>query len=903
MHLTNIILLNEANVYNIENVVNGFSVKKYIQQNIAGISDPTIAQQLAKKLQTFLINDERFLHQLTKLPHNAPDWAQQALQRGDLMFFAPTPELGDVMSNIAHYIEAAIENTKSPDNNIVVRAKQELNAIPKIQNLDLLGQKANQYFATASKTTSRDTEGMQPLNEYNGWIWYKLVSEEAFKREGNVLQNCIGKHWTKAKTDSEGNTIYILRSSSDDSVVAIRARGKDIQEIKGKNNKPPVAKYMGYVFNFIKDTTLEVSNSQAKSELKRAGYWVFGNKFIVPLEQAVDMYFDENTKKLHRIEPDDTVEIGGVEMDYYSTPDMVKHILEFTGSDVSHSHVKELYKGSLDNSVPLLFPIRTDNTIGTPVQLSGQNFSGEMKYIVGKFVIEMADAKNYKLGPSLQSTFGITATKPYKLIVDTAKFIGRVADFDKIELEDNIDGFAAWTVAQKYISGATGPRNEFHISTHDYEAETKKGHRFEKTKYIYRNYRAYGGGSTHNMLLFADKNNQVFFISFPYRVSSKDLNPVRRLVSTENLTLAKNASNNKKIVVVPPNTIMTKEEFLTQKISGHTGGVAEVEFENGYKFKKPTGEALTNWLEQTSGSTKTDTVYMLYNQANEPLVAVQVSKNKITGIYANDERPYVIEYNRRNNIKSLPTHKSLDFKYGSYIKALSKKLNLDINVKHLMLSPGKKIADLLLVVVGNPGVLRSVAFKAVHVSPASAPGVDAAYNMLDRPLRQMGLITIGPGSRRGSIALTPTEKGRAVARRLLAGEEIPMLSLTSGGDENIVGGNEPIKPEAPAPRPVRTPTPAAGGEAPVRAARGGEGRQQGRNKAQEIYDLFVQMTNDNNGTMPARGAFIAAIQQPPYNMTPAGASTYAYNVKTKYLQQHGQLGETFTFREWLLAML
>jgi len=26
-------------------------------------------------------------------------------------------------------------------------------------------------------------------------------------------------------------------------------------------------------------------------------------------------------------------------------------------------------------------------------------------------------------------------------------------------------------------------------------------------------------------------------------------------------------------------------------------------------------------------------------------------------------------------------------------------------------------------------------------------------------------------------------------------------------------------------------------------------------------------------------------------------------MKTKYLQQHGQLGETFTFKEWLMAIM
>jgi hypothetical protein len=206
------------------------------------------------------------------------------------------------------------------------------------------------------------------------------------------------------------------------------------------------------------------------------------------------------------------------------------------------------------------------------------------------------------------------------------------------------------------------------------------------------------------------------------------------------------------------------------------------------------------------------------------------------------------------------------------------------------------MAQMLNYVVSYPGNARARALKAAHVGPMSAPGIDAPYNKLDRPMIQLGLITSAPGSRRGSTELSPTAKGREVARMLRNGEDVPMFDLVTQTSK-LKGGNDPDpEPEVvPTPKPQKEP-----GAAPVHAP---VGTHRNGTKAQQIYNLYSQMTADNNGVQPTRAAFIALIKQPPFNMTPAGASTYQYNMKTKYQQQHGQLGETFTFKEWLIAML
>jgi hypothetical protein len=73
-------------------------------------------------------------------------------------------------------------------------------------------------------------------------------------------------------------------------------------------------------------------------------------------------------------------------------------------------------------------------------------------------------------------------------------------------------------------------------------------------------------------------------------------------------------------------------------------------------------------------------------------------------------------------------------------------------------------------------------------------------------------------------------------------------------------------------------------------------------KAQMAVARFREMAQANNGTPPARGEFIAVLRQPPFDMTPAGASTYYHNIKVKYAQEQGQVGETFSFKDFLMIV-
>ena len=268
-------LLLEANIINVKEEYNGTSIATYLKQFVDNLPQ-NLQQPFLKKLSTFLVNDERFHYAVRELPANAPEWAQKAVAARQLFAFKPTETLTDTLTHITHYLSAAAEDAKeSPSPDVRVTAQRELAGFVKAENLDILKKSSDEYFKTGSRKDSRDVAGsVKVFDAGGGYIWYKLVDEEAFRREGTVLQNCIGRIWTKSRAEREEMIICVLKTGEGDSVVAMRIheKTKEFHELKGKNNQPPIEKYMLPCIKFINHMKLK-PHAYARGDLHQAGYY------------------------------------------------------------------------------------------------------------------------------------------------------------------------------------------------------------------------------------------------------------------------------------------------------------------------------------------------------------------------------------------------------------------------------------------------------------------------------------------------------------------------------------------------------------------------------------------------------------------------------------------------------
>lgn len=258
-------LLNEANVFNVTEPYTftnddgekfDVSLTKYLDFYLQFFNDPNIEKMFIKKLTKLLVNDERYLHHVRKLPDNAPEWAVKAVKAKTLVVFKSEQELDSVLEHMSHYLAALEEDVMSENQDIATFAEREIKGFPKAESLDLLAKKSQDYFKRGTKKSDRSEEGLVQIHDHgDGYKWFLLKNQAAFEREGKSLQNCIGKQYTAAKAKAEGYAMIVLRKPNGASVVAASVKNKvdKIDEMKGKNNKAPLEKYMVYVIKFIND--------------------------------------------------------------------------------------------------------------------------------------------------------------------------------------------------------------------------------------------------------------------------------------------------------------------------------------------------------------------------------------------------------------------------------------------------------------------------------------------------------------------------------------------------------------------------------------------------------------------------------------------------------------------------
>lgn len=359
-------LLIEANLLNGKDPYNGVSITSFLEPYTHGMTTPEGKQMFMKKLSRLLMADERFLYAVRELPQGAPDWAQQAMEKGDLVFFQPSDELKDNVENLSHYIASLEQDIAGTDANAKAVATREFQGFPKAESLDLLIGKVQEYFSRgAEKQDATNAEGMKAVLEApGGYVWYRLEEPKAFYREGQTLQNCIGRNYTAENTRATNTVIYVLRDSSNSSVVATRIKDNEMQEVKGKNNQPPIPRYMPAVQKLI--NTFNITLAQGgKNDVGNSGYY-YHDGLLYSKAQAVAKLI--SVPKLYDI-PGTDAYVGKVTSESAKlVADLYLHNTYYWKDDVP-----EIYEARASDKDPLVaVHVGDRKTIDKVIRMSGK---------------------------------------------------------------------------------------------------------------------------------------------------------------------------------------------------------------------------------------------------------------------------------------------------------------------------------------------------------------------------------------------------------------------------------------------------------------------------------------------------------------------------------------------------
>lgn len=228
-------ILVEANVLNMKDV------DAFIAEHIPPNADPRIAQFFQRNLRRWLINNDEFHQQVVDVPDDAPAWAHEAADKDMLVSFQPNAGLNDFVSHLGDALTEI--------------ATVEPRLLDRLARLDPIGVRnlTDEFYARrrSQAVTVTHMPGEKPLIEYpDGARWIELTTPECMEYEGNLMGHCVGSiHRDHVGTGT--NRYFSYRDAKNEPHITAHARGSELQEIKGKRNQPPVAKYIPRVVEFL----------------------------------------------------------------------------------------------------------------------------------------------------------------------------------------------------------------------------------------------------------------------------------------------------------------------------------------------------------------------------------------------------------------------------------------------------------------------------------------------------------------------------------------------------------------------------------------------------------------------------------------------------------------------------
>jgi len=268
-------------------VINNFPAKKIIQYELMDIIPPDADKQkivqgaaviqYPNDPETFGILSGRTQEQTLSLPV----WAANALQRGEEIYFLDskaifgrggldyqTRMIADWFRNLSRTNPQLLE-------------PHRLNRMSWAQAL----QGTEKYHEELKRRKEADIEEEGDKELYldlgqNGQ-WWKLTGPSCLDREGNLMGHCVADYIDDVESDEA--IILSLRDSKNNPHVTVElrpfemkdAQGIAIEQIKGKENEPPVKKYWPQVEELLKhlksETTITAGDGMGEEDLLAMG--------------------------------------------------------------------------------------------------------------------------------------------------------------------------------------------------------------------------------------------------------------------------------------------------------------------------------------------------------------------------------------------------------------------------------------------------------------------------------------------------------------------------------------------------------------------------------------------------------------------------------------------------------
>lgn len=261
--IESLIQLNERNVLNISDI------DDYVKEISHRSEHPEVFHWLSSTFRKYLINDYENASPIYPggVTRKFPDWVTKAQLRGEEVFqvyFLPDDKRD--FEHVVDFLNYSVENSQTLPQEFRIR---DMTRISVSDAIDKSKEWTRWLHKQSHQTDS--TEGTEVITKMEGFTWVKVLTSGALDYEGEIMGHCVGSY--ADAVEKKRCEIYSLRDSSGEPHVTIEVRGREIEQIKGKQDKPVIEKYRPYCLKFVSSGLFNISEKTKDLDNIGAAFW------------------------------------------------------------------------------------------------------------------------------------------------------------------------------------------------------------------------------------------------------------------------------------------------------------------------------------------------------------------------------------------------------------------------------------------------------------------------------------------------------------------------------------------------------------------------------------------------------------------------------------------------------
>lgn len=261
-----------------------FESPDYVYQHRDEIIKGILNQYIKLRVRDYILNmeNEPAFIPVDENRTDLPSWTGAVFNKGGKLYEFDGTKMSDKLRTdiitvrdylydvAGMYVDKVIETAKQTKRKPRIRYDY-LKTSNEFATFDMALDAAHQWHEHMAEELARRNKGKELLKKSlvgvqhimdlpGNMAAYQLMTPDALDFESDYMGHCVGKGSYDADVASGRTKIYSIRDERGEPHVTLEVRGTEVHQIKGKQNKAPVRKYVPSVVKFIESQHLEIVN-------------------------------------------------------------------------------------------------------------------------------------------------------------------------------------------------------------------------------------------------------------------------------------------------------------------------------------------------------------------------------------------------------------------------------------------------------------------------------------------------------------------------------------------------------------------------------------------------------------------------------------------------------------------